>query len=125
MMLVEWKRVLAAAAVEEVHAEDWTEGTSFRNRQATPFPDFAQMFSFPEKLGILRRAWVRWGWDGVLSVLQREREVHRLLTRERILGLYMLRGRRSAAQMDARDEAAKRHTETTGLPLFGPEPERS
>ncbi len=95
MMMVEWKRLLRDAGVRGVHVEDWSaEETSFRPRIAKPFPDFAEIFSLSEKIGILRRAWSRWGWRGVRTVLEREREVHRLLTSERILGLNLIKGQK-------------------------------
>jgi SAM-dependent methyltransferase len=96
LMVVEWKRLLREAGVAEVHTEDWSdEGTSFRAGRVKPFPDFAELFSLPEKMGVLRRAWRRWGWRGVRTVLARESEVHKLLTTERILGLDLLRGRKA------------------------------
>jgi len=97
MMVVEWKRLLREAGVEDVHTENWSdEGTSFRSGVVKPFPDFAELFTLPEKVGVLRRAWRRWGWRGVRAVLARESAVHRLLTTERILGLDLLRGRKAA-----------------------------
>ncbi len=133
LMVVEWKRLLAGAGVEEVHTEDWSDAeTSFRGGVVKPFPDFAELFSLPEKIGVLRRAWGRWGWRGVRAILEREREVHNLLTNERILGLDLLRGRRGAVEpsapstgkADAPAEsmasvAAPREEDTSGLPLFG------
>jgi ubiquinone/menaquinone biosynthesis C-methylase UbiE len=93
LMLVELRRMLLGAGVGSIHTEDWTdEETAFRAQVKNPFPDFAELFSLPEKLGILRRARRRWGWRGVRTVFQREAEVHRLLTRERILGLNLLNG---------------------------------
>jgi SAM-dependent methyltransferase len=97
-MLVEWKRWLRGAGLRDLHIEDWTDPeTAFRPRIVKPFPDFAELFSLPEKLGILRRAWSRWGWRGVKAVVAREREVHRLLTHERILGLDLIKGTRTVA----------------------------
>jgi hypothetical protein len=82
----------------DVHAEAWSdEETSFRPTVVKPFPDFAELFSLPERMGILRRAWGRWGIRGVSTVLARETEVHKLLTNERILGLDLLRGRKGSA----------------------------
>ena len=105
LMLVEWKRMLREAGVEHLHTEDWTdEETAFRASVPKPFPDFAELFSLTEKLGILRRAWQRWGWRGVRSVLLREREVHDLLTRERILGLDLVKGVKSGAPAAAEEE---------------------
>ena len=134
LMVVEWKRLLAAAGVEEVHTEDWSDAeTAFRGGVAKPFPDFTELFSLREKIGILRRAWRRWGWRGVRALVAREREVHRLLTTERILGLDLLRGRKASsappAPVEDVDEgatdsvpasvSAQRQEDTTGLPLFG------
>lgn len=96
LMVVEWKRLLREAGVEDVHVEDWSDAqTAFRPTVVKPFPDFAEMFSLFERLGILRRAWGRWGWRGVRAALAREAEVHKLLTSERILGLDLLRGRKA------------------------------
>lgn len=95
LMLVEWKRRLREHGVVDLHTEDWTdEETAFRARSVKPFPDFAEIFSLPEKIGILRRAWSRWGWTGVRTVVEREREIHRLLNRDRVLGLDLLKGRK-------------------------------
>jgi hypothetical protein len=40
----------------------------------------------------MRRALRRWGWRGVRGAIVREREIHRLLTHERVLGLSMIKG---------------------------------
>ncbi|TVR62964.1 MAG: methyltransferase domain-containing protein [Gemmatimonadales bacterium] len=97
VMMVELKRTLRELGVTNLHSEAWSdEGTAFRPHAKKPFPDFAELFSISEKVGILRRAWARWGWRGVRTVLVRERDVHRLLTRERILGLDMIKGTRVA-----------------------------
>ena len=110
LMVVEWKRLLRESGISTVHTEDWSdEETAFRPTVAKPFPDFAELFSVGEKIGILRRAWTRWGWRGVRTVLEREREVHRLLTRERILGLDLLKGRKGEA---AEDSVARAETES-------------
>jgi SAM-dependent methyltransferase len=149
-MVVEWKRFLREAEVEDLHTEDWSDArTAFRTGVAKPFPDFAELFSVGEKVGIMRRAWRRWGWRGVWNTMARERAVHRLLTRERILGLDLIRGRKVAvtvdpmqeAQGDGRDRAPQERArlrpmpddsgedsagvmETSGLPLFGEGGER-
>lgn len=140
LMMVEWKRHLRDAGVADLHTEDWSdEETAFRPRIPKPFPDFAEMFTLPQKIGILRRAWRRWGWRGVRTVLAREREVHRLLTRERILGLDLLKGRKGAVlatdvppergtaprrephagQDSVEATSGPEEAETVGLPLFG------
>lgn len=93
VMLVELKRMLQEAGIGRLHTEAWSdEETAFRRTAKKPFPDFAELFGLSEKLVILRRAWSRWGWRGVVTAITREMEVHRLLTKERVLGLDMIKG---------------------------------
>jgi len=101
LMLVEWKNLLVRGGLEQLHTEDWSdEETAFRPQVSKPFPDFEELFTLREKLGILRRAWVRWGWRGVWTALAREQEVHNLLTKERILGLDLVRALKGPPQAD-------------------------
>jgi SAM-dependent methyltransferase len=95
LFLVEWKQLLRDAGVVDLKVEDWSDAPSpFRpGNGGAPFPDFA-VFPLRERLGILRRAMHRWGWRGVRGAMVREREVHRLLTRERVLGLSLIVGTR-------------------------------
>ena len=128
LMLVELKRILREAGVSDLHTEDWSdEETAFRRPVTKPFPDFTELFSLPEKLGILKRAWGRWGWEGVKTAVLRERQVHRLLTRERVIGLDLVLGRKGEAGREplrlheGESEAATEHEDTAGLPLFSHE----
>ncbi len=126
LMAVELRRLLLESGVGELHTEDWIDaGTAFRSKARKPFPDFAELFNINEKLGILRRARRRWGWrNGVWTVFQREMEVHRLLTKERILGLNLLLGIKAGPSHDGTvktGEALDGDHQTSGLPLFGSE----
>ncbi len=94
MILVEWKQQLRDAGVVELVVEDWSDSPSPFRPAASPFPDFTEIFSLRERLAILSRAWRRWGWSGVKGAVLREREIHRLLTRERVLGLSLIKGTR-------------------------------
>jgi SAM-dependent methyltransferase len=95
MILVEWKQLLRDAGVVDLVVEDWSDAPSpFRPSAGGPFPDFSEIFTLREKLAILWRAYRRWGWGGVQGAVLREREVHRLLTRERVLGLSLIKGTR-------------------------------
>ena len=126
------------AGVEGLHTEDWSdEETAFRPQITKPFPDFTELFTFTEKLGILRRARRRWGWLGVWTALARTREVHKLLTQERVLGLDLVMGLKRvqgqtamkgvpaepSAEIEAPAERAPEEEQVTGLPLFGDEGE--
>ena len=147
LMMMEVRRVLLEAGVRDLVTEDWTdEEMAFRREAKKPFPDFSELFTVKEKLGILRRAWRRWGWRGILTVFQREAEVHRLLTKERLLGLNLLKGTKALPE-DHRpfpdlpesisggmgpgeeDHAPppavpdrNEEVQIAGLPLFGPQP---
>lgn len=93
LMLVEWKKLLRESGVVDFHVEDWSDAeTAFRPHVKMPFPVFGELFTLWERLLILLRAWARWGWRGVGGALAREREVHRLLTDERLLGLALIKG---------------------------------
>lgn len=129
LMLVELKRILREAGVHDLHTEDWSdEETAFRRQVTKPFPDFAELFSLPEKLGILRRAWGRWGWTGVKTAILREREVHRLLTRERIIALDLVLGTKVGAEPGSEKAAGGRRRRGEGerapLPDGGPPKEK-
>jgi SAM-dependent methyltransferase len=118
LMVVEWKKLLMEAGIEGLHTENWSdEETAFRPQITKPFPDFAELFTLTEKLGILGRARRRWGWAGAWTALARQREVHLLLTQERVLGLDLVMGvKRAAAEMAL--EGVPEKEQVTGLPLF-------
>jgi len=118
LMLVEWKRMLRDHGVTGVHLEDWSEEeTSFRPKVDKPFPDFSEIFTVWEKLTILRRASRLWGLRGVRWLLEREWEVHRLLTHERILGLVLLVGRKQKVGEEL-ERPTGSDERVAGLPLF-------
>ncbi len=95
LMMMEWKKLLRDAGVGEVRTENWADkDTSFRSEHVKPFPDFTEIFSIVEKVGILRRAWGRWGWTGIRALARRQREIGRLLTRDRAIGLDLIQGTR-------------------------------
>ena len=115
MILVEWKQLLRDAGVVELTVEDWSDAPSpFRPSAGGPFPDFAEIFTLREKVGILRRAMKQWGWRGVRGALVREREIHRLLTRERVLGLSMIKGTRWQGTGDRAQGTGDRGQGTAG-----------
>lgn len=93
MLLIEWKQLLREAGCVDLRVEDWSDYASpFRPAITGPFHDIAEIFSFRQKVGILRRALSRWGWRGVRGAIVREQEIHRLLSRDRVLGLSLIIG---------------------------------
>ena len=155
VMLVELKKILREEGIGRLHTESWSDKeTAFRRAAKKPFPDFTELFGLPEKLVILRRGWSRWGWRGVVTAITRGVEVHRLLTKERVLGLDMIKGAKEADSTRSgepvqdrvsgqkvpsgaegvREEDSSEHegtvereaanTQTQGLPLFGRGKER-
>ncbi len=124
LTFVEMKRLLMDAGVGQLHTEDWSdEGTGFRAQVKKPFPDFAEIFTLSEKLGILRRAGKQWGWRGVRTAVAREFEVHRLLTKERILGLGLMKGTKGATAEEEIAGPPSDPGEIEDLPLFQPSEE--
>ena len=98
LMSVEWKKLFRESGIENLHVEDWSnEQMMLRSEASEPFPDLMKTFSFREKVEILRRTWQRWGWKGVRTGILKGREIHRLLTRERVLGLELLKGCKAEA----------------------------
>ncbi len=93
LLLVEWKQMLREAGCVDLKVQDWSDYDSpFRPAVTVPFHDFAEIFSLRQKVAILRRAMQRWGWRGVRGAIMREQEIHRLLSRERVLGLSLIIG---------------------------------
>ena len=116
LMAVEWIKLLRESGIENLHVEDWsTERMMSRSTPSEPFPDLLRTFSFREKLEILRRTWQRWGWKGVRTGIMKGREIHRLLTRERILGLELLKGCKAGVPVRVAPESVA--TAELGLPL--------
>jgi len=124
MMMVEWKQLLRDAGVVDLHVEDWSRAVdTFSPLTGGGFGDFAEIFTLREKLTMVRRALQRWGWRGVRSAIEREQEVHRLLTRERILGLIMVRGTRWNGQdADAGGDDGHAVAEAESEPSTNPDP---
>jgi SAM-dependent methyltransferase len=95
LLLVEWKQLLRDAGCVDLLVEDWSDYASpFRPAVVGPFHDIAELFSLRQKVAILRRALARWGWRGVRGAILREQEIHNLLSRQRVLGLSLVIGRK-------------------------------
>tara|TARA_Y100000590_G_scaffold98418_1_gene111969 strand:+ start:794 stop:1753 length:960 start_codon:yes stop_codon:yes gene_type:complete len=135
LMLGEWKRILEEKGLRYFHIEDWSdEGTVFRPQISKPFPDFTEIFSLREKIGIFHQAQQRWGWGSMWAALSRARNLHKIFTKNRMLGLYLIKGVKSGGAIEPDSSVTSNKTEdpvdgeifevkeveqVTGLPLFG------
>ncbi|MCA9737394.1 MAG: methyltransferase domain-containing protein [Gemmatimonadetes bacterium] len=123
LAVVEWKRLLGDAGIDAVHAEDWTEGpTALMPRPIEPLLELADRLSWRARLDVSRLAWRRWGLRGALDAWGEGSRLQRLLARERVLSLVLLKGtRRVAPPLPAPpvDEGV-RAQDVSDLPLFGP-----
>ena len=93
----EWQQALEAAGLQVVSSEPW-EGLGLSPADdGAPLPTLSGFFPFRERLSLLRRALLRWGGDGVRSLLARDRQVRDILDRSAGVGVQILRGIRPAA----------------------------
>lgn len=134
MVVTEWEDLLRESGVGQIQRECWSnDETLSETNLTTPFPNFAELFSLKEKIGILRKASSVWGWRGLSAALVRAREIHKLLTDEQILGLAILTGRKGGTvEIQSEESSAPEEVpthlfdqgreatqiETTDLPLF-------
>jgi SAM-dependent methyltransferase len=94
LLLVEWKQLLREAGVVDLRVEDWSDYAAPFRPATVPFHDITSLFTFRQKVAILRRALQRWGWRGVRGAVLRETEIQQLLTQQRVLGLSLIWGTR-------------------------------
>ncbi len=104
LLLVEWKQLLRDAGCVDLHVEDWSDYSGPFRPMAGPFHDFAKIFSMRQKIAIFRKALRRWGWRGVRGAVVREQEIHSLLTRQRVLGLSMIKATKWPHRIDQTSE---------------------
>lgn len=88
---VEWKQMLRDAGVVDVQVEDWGDALA-APRQHLALGGLAGVTSLRDRLRIYYEAWRSWGWRGLLDVRRHDRELHRILGHERLLGLSVFRG---------------------------------
>lgn len=104
LMLVEWKQLLREAGVDHVTVEDWSDAAASHN-QPSVLDGLTELFTIRGRLRLLPRAWKRWGWAGVRTILTREHELRHLLEEERALGVHLIKGtRRAQPAWEATDE---------------------
>jgi SAM-dependent methyltransferase len=89
-LLVECKQLLREAGVVDLYVEDWTDVGS--GRHPGPLGVLVEGGSLRDRATILWRAWRGWGWEGVRLALRSGSDLRGLVTRERILGLSVIKG---------------------------------
>ena len=94
MLLVEWKQMLRDAGAVELHIEDLTDAVAAPTQPLLGVAGLMDYWSLRDRFAVLYRAWRRWGWRGVRETLAHGNEVRRLIVRERVLGLALIRGTR-------------------------------
>lgn len=93
-LLQQWKQMLRAAGVVELHVEDLSEAAGSRGG-ALPATGLVEFLSVGDGMvSQVWQAWLRWRWQGVSAVFSRDAELRRLVTRERLLGLALIKGRK-------------------------------
>ena len=125
--LVEWKRLMMGRGIQRLYAEDWSQGsTALRSGSDRAVPGLTSGFSLRERLDVTRRAWKRWGLRGAVGAWGEGGRLQRLLDRERVLRLVILKGTRvSIANVepeprpDQRRADGAKASDVSDLPLFG------
>ena len=92
MLLVEWKQMLRDAGAVELHVEDLTEAALSPRQPLLGVAGLIDYSSLRDRVGVLWRAWRRWGWRGVREALRHGPELRNLITKERVLGIALIRG---------------------------------
>ncbi len=90
-LLVEWKQMLRDAGVVDLFVEDLVDAANpwrslLGGGAALDFP------TLRERLHLLYSAWRQWGWYGLGQAVAGGQELRRLIMRERILGLALIKG---------------------------------
>ena len=100
-----WKLMLREAGAVDLVAEDLSDVAASRSSgpSARTLTDF---FAVRDRFAVAFKALRRWGWPGVSAAIGREQELRRLVTDERVLGLSLIRGTRSAPAAASEEHAA-------------------
>jgi len=91
LVLAEWKQLLREAGVLSLRVEVWAYAAGPRSGGGRGLADLLSLRHLGATVWHAAR---RWGWRGVREALARDRQVRALLTRERALGLSLIKGTR-------------------------------
>lgn len=90
-LLVEWKQMLREAGIVELFVEDLVDAAN----PWQPLLGVAGSTDLPsarDRVHLLYRAWRQWGWRGLTQSIAGGQELRRLVTRDRLLGLALIKG---------------------------------
>lgn len=96
-MLVEWKQMLRDAGVVGVTIEDWSDAATSHHPPSV-LGGLSELSTLQGRVRLLPRAWKRWGWPGVRTLLTHEQDLSRLLDDGRVLGVHVIKGTRREAE---------------------------
>lgn len=92
-LLVQWKQMLRDAGVVELQVQDWTSGVpGGRGNSAGAAGGDGPSFNWRQKAQIIGRAWRSWGFGAARGAVERETTLIRELSRERTIGLQLIKG---------------------------------
>lgn len=97
-LLVECKQLLREAGVVDLYVEDWTDVGS--GRHPGPLGVLLDGGSLRDRITITWRAWRTWGWQGVRLALRSGHDLRGLISRERTLGLSVIKGTKWRAESE-------------------------
>ncbi|HEY9517587.1 MAG TPA: methyltransferase domain-containing protein, partial [Gemmatimonadaceae bacterium] len=101
-LLVQWKQMLRDAGVVELQVQDWTSGApGSRSNLTAVADDGGPRFNWRQKAQIIGRAWRSWGFGAAREAVARETTLIRELSRERTIGLQLIKGVKWPHEKDA------------------------
>ena len=91
-LLMAWKQMLRDAGVVELQVQDWTSGAHGGRESALNAAADEPLLNWREKVRIAGRALRRSGWREARGAVGRETALLRELSRERAIGLQLIKG---------------------------------
>ncbi len=101
LLVVEWKQMLRDAGVVELTVEDWFDAARALLAPEPLVGWLGELLALPGRIARLLRAWRRHGVGGARDARRRAHELRRLIQKERVLALSVIRGTRWEAAADS------------------------
>ncbi|MEN8375857.1 MAG: methyltransferase domain-containing protein [Gemmatimonadota bacterium] len=91
-----WKQLLLEAGAEDLYVDDLSEVAASRTGAAS-VRTLTDFFTVRDRLAVTLSALRRWGWAGASAAIKRGNEIRHLVSRDRVLGLSLIRATMSRA----------------------------